>query len=134
MAKPIMAFKSNKELYDSLKEWQTRLFLSEWTICAKLVEPVVIPGLQGENELSFENNASVISIIIPGDDVINRVQRFCAEKVLVHELLHCKYNILEKDNTYESAYLDSRQHQLLEQMAKSLIMAKYNLPFDWFKN
>lgn len=53
----------------------------------------------------------------------------------MHELLHCKYNILEVENDkYESVYLDVQQHVLLEQMAKSLIMTKYNLDFNWFRN
>lgn len=26
------------------------------------------------------------------------------------------------------------EHALLEQMAKSLIMEKYGIPFSWFKN
>jgi hypothetical protein len=56
------------------------------------------------------------------------------ELVLVHELLHCKISILNNDiGTYEVDMTEYFYHSLLEQLAKSLIMAKYDLTFDYFK-
>ena len=134
MAKPIMQFKNIAQAKRYLREWQRRLFLEDWTIDLRLVKPKEIDGFTGRSYLVFALQSVVIKIAKPNKDNESRIVKFCAEETLIHELLHCKYNILEKDNTYESTYLDSRQHQLLEQMAKSLIMAKYNLPFKWFSN
>ena len=40
--------------------------------------------------------------------------------------------VQKKDGRYEARYVDIIEHSLLEQMAKTLIMAKYDLPFDYF--
>ena len=64
-----------------------------------------------------------------------RVVKYFAEKTLVHELLHLKYNwFVPQKESVESVYYDTLEHSLLEQMAKSLIMAKYNIPLSWFKS
>lgn len=55
------------------------------------------------------------------------------EKDLVHELLHCKYDWMGcQGRTYEGVYLDATEHQKLEEMAKSLIMAKYGVDYNYF--
>lgn len=132
---PLMEFSSIEQAKEVLKEWKKRLFLDDWTIKVELVNPHEISGFAGTTNLEFALKSALIKIIIPDEDAKNRIMKFCAEKTLVHELLHCKYNILETEHDkYESVYLGVQQHMLLEQMAKSLIMAKYNLDFDWFKN
>ena len=136
---PILEFKSNEELQESLKEWQKRLFLDDWVIKAELVNrsELVIEGeeLNGSNTFQMVNKASAIRIAVPDDDIRDRIIRYCAEHILVHELLHCKYNWLESDySSMSNAYYDTQDHALLEQMAKSLIMAKYNIDLDWFIN
>ena len=126
-----MKFKTVKQAKKYLKEWQSRLFLEGWTIEVMLVKQKEIPDEQGHIEFSQENKCAVIKIAM-AKHTGDFIQKICAEKVLVHELLHCKYNLLKKDDTYESLYLDIAQHSLLEQMAKSLIMVKYNVSFKWF--
>ncbi len=37
-----------------------------------------------------------------------------------------------RGGTYEGVYLDATEHQKLEEMAKSLIMAKYGVGYDYF--
>ena len=49
------------------------------------------------------------------------------------EVLHCKYNWIANNDSYEGKYVDVMEHSLLEQMAKSLIMTKYDLSLDYFK-
>lgn len=57
------------------------------------------------------------------------------KETLIHELLHCKYNWLNKDyQSHDSAYYDTLEHGLLEQMSKTLLMVKYDLDFKWFEN
>jgi len=67
------------------------------------------------------------------DDDKNCIAKVCNEKTLVHELLHCKYNNLSSHRTYEREHLDIYEHQNLEQMAKTLMMVKYGIGFEWFR-
>lgn len=133
---PIMEFTSLEQAYKCLKEWQERLFLQDWIIKINLVEPdeMVMKDVCGENVFQIETKCCVVKILKPefyGD----RIVKYCAEEILIHELLHCKYNWVERDyNSIEVVYFDTLEHSLLEQMAKSLLMAKYNLSLDWFKN
>lgn len=133
---PIMEFKSEEEAYACLKYWQEKLFLSDWIIKIKLCSPdeMDLQDVCGENNFQIENRCCVIKMMKPeyyGD----RIVKYCAEAILIHELLHCKYNWVERDyNSIEVAYYDTLEHSLIEQMAKSLFMTKYNLSLDWFKN
>lgn len=134
MNKPIESFESQEQLNECLKWWQEKLFLTDWIIIAYICEPddFSVEGRCGENCMSFENKGCKIKIL---DKKFfgKRIERYCAEKILVHELLHCKYNYLVSDGSYASVYLDVMEHQQLEQMAKSLIMVKYGLDFDYFR-
>jgi hypothetical protein len=131
--KPIEEFETEEQLQECLKWWQEKLFLMDWIIKAKMVSPdeFTEPNLAGENLFEIANKASTIKIISKKyyDD---KVIKYCAEQILVHELLHCKYNWLADNGSYEGKYLDVMEHSLLEQMAKSLVMAKYNLTLDYF--
>lgn len=133
---PIMEFTSIEQAYKCLHEWQERLFLQDWIIKIKLVSPeeMNLEDVSGENIFIIENRSCVIKILKPeyyGD----RIVKYCAECILIHELLHCKYNWVMRDyNSIEVAYYDTLEHSLIEQMAKSLLMSKYNLKLDWFRN
>lgn len=131
---PIREFQNIAEARVCLKEWQARLFLSDWTIKIRLVERDEIPGDNGRNDFQVINQSATIRLAIPSDDYKDRIQKFCHEKTLVHELLHCKFNWVVCLDTYEGKYVDEMEHQLLAQMAKSLIMAKYGITADWFSN
>jgi hypothetical protein len=118
-----------------MKQWQHRLFLDDWIINLRLFDPTEMDNeAAGTNEFQIENKSSIIKIANLNDDLKTRNQKACHEKTLVHELLHLKYNIVERSNEYESKFLDIHQHMLLEQMSKSLIMAKYNIDLEWFVN
>ena len=128
-------FKSKKELNDCLKWWQEKLFLTDWIIRAKIVSPDEFnsgPDVVGENTFDPTIKCSIIRIVDPKYYGDNNVMKYCAEKTLVHELLHCKFNWCSSNDTYESRYVDISEHSLIEQMAKSLIMTKYDLPFEYF--
>lgn len=133
--KIIEVFKSKEELNECLKWWQEKLFLKDWIIKAIICEPCDFndEGNMGENSFDMVNKCCAIRILDKkyyGD----RIMKYCAEKVLVHELLHCKYNWLVNEGSYEGKYVDVMEHGLLKQMAKSLVMAKYNLSLDYFDN
>lgn len=136
---PVMEFESREHLQSCIEEWKKVLFLEDWVIKGNLVDSLYDENLGGElagnNNFQVVNKCSVINIVKPNEDNTNRIVKYCAECILVHELLHCKYNWTSRDsNSIEYAYYDTLEHGLLEQMAKSLIMAKYNLPFKWFQN
>jgi len=132
---PIMEFKNDEELMTCLREWKKILFLEDWTIKGVLVDAIDSEeGLSGRNNFVMVIKCSMIRLLKPTEDVRDRIAKYCAEQILVHELLHCKYNWVESKESLEAVYYDTLEHSLLDQMSKSLIMAKYGLTFDWFEN
>lgn len=136
---PKMKFSNKKEMMKYLREWQHRLFLDHWIIDAELVDELVDrDGVEcwGLNTFEMIGRSSLIKIrkYNPDKDA-NAVRKYCAEQTLVHELLHCIYNWLLKDsNSHDSMYYDTMDHQQLDKIADALIMAKYDLPFEFFLN
>ena len=134
---PIIEFKDLNQVKKYLKWWQHKLFLDDWIIKIQLVP---------FNEMKIENSVGYTDwvdakqcarIDLAQYDSIDHdtIERISQEKTLVHELLHLKLgNMHNEYNTYESVYLEASQHKLVEQMAKSFIMVKYNLDFKWFYN
>ena len=137
---PIMEFESQEHLQSCIEEWKKVLFLQDWIIRGILVDPPFVDEdcggeLCAHNEFQIVNRCSLIRIVKPNEDIKSRIVKYCAELSLVHELLHCKYNWTAKSSeSIEYAYFDTLEHGLIEQMAKSLIMVKYDLPFEWFQN
>lgn len=134
---PIIEFKSNAELRECLKYWQNILYLNDWIfdICLEDAENMLIDGKPqaGTNHLDFVHKCSVVKIAKRTETTAIRIVKIPHEAVLVHELLHCKYNWIGGDQ-YVQIYVETTEHALLEQMARSLIMAKYGLTPDWFNN
>lgn len=131
---PIQEFESIEQANEYLKEWQHRLLLDDWIIKLNFAEANEMPNNAGYNNFCMEKQSSVITITKLTDDTRSRITKVYQEFTLVHELLHLKLNFVENADTYEGKYLEIKEHQLLDQLAKSLIMAKYNLNYDWFKN
>jgi hypothetical protein len=130
-ATPIMEFKDVQEAVASLKEWQICLGLTDWIIKVCLCEPcdLEMENVAGECSYVTVNKTAVIRILQPryyGD----RIVKYCAEKTLVHELLHCKLALLDTNNDGFNTVM----HQTHEDLAKALIMAKYNVTLDFFNN
>lgn len=129
---------TEEELTKLGREWQSRLFLDSWVIKFKFeYEDMTSDSgqeLSGLCSFDMVNSCAIISIRKPNEDTNNRIMKYCIEQILLHELLHCKMNWLETPGTLESAYFDTKEHALLEEISKSLIMAKYNLKFEWFYN
>ena len=139
MDKPIEVFKSKQQLNECLKWWQEKLLMTDWLIKADLVtaDQMDDSNDQGENYMIHPRKIAYIKILkkseMPQDSIVTLFIRHCDEQILVHELLHCLYNwMVPADGKYESIYWDEIEHQRLDDMAKSLIMAKYDLPLSWF--
>ncbi len=126
------AFTSKEELNQCLKWWQKKLFLTDWIIKARVCRKEDFKSddkLAGENYFSTINRYSQISILEKEEyEQEKPIMKYCAEKILLHELLHLKFD------TIYSNQEDWVVHVLVEQMAKSMIMAKYNLTLDYFEN
>lgn len=135
MKEPIMEFESQEELNESLAEWKKRLFLSDWNIKAYLVHGEEISGNAGLSEVQWVNSCGTISIRYANEMPKGMIEKEPHEKILVHELLHFKYmSFASARSSIEDVFYDETQHKLLEQMAKSLIMAKYDIDYEWFWN
>lgn len=130
---PKMFFDSEKEMLSCLNEWKTVLGLSDWWIAGRICmkEDMELVEYAGESEVQHVNRCGLISILrkedLPDDCIIKQPQ----EMTLIHELLHFKFVGFEEKNR-EEAFFELHQHQLLEDMAKALYMAKYNLNWNWF--
>lgn len=132
-AAPKMFFDSLDEMAAVQKEWQRRLGLSDWwiasTICGR--EDMELQDVAGESEVQWANKCGTISLLrredMPDDLLVKEPQ----ELTLIHELLHFKFFTCDADSR-EGAYYETMQHQLLEEIAKALYMAKYGLSWDWF--
>lgn len=139
-SQPIDIFEDQEHLEMCLREWKHRLFLDHWLIRASITNEItdvdgkVITDVSGYNTFIFESCHANIQIL--SDRAYkenNMLFKHCMEKDLVHELLHCKYDWMgNQGGTYEGVYLDATEHQKLEEMAKSLIMAKYGVGYDYF--
>lgn len=128
---PINNFRDNKQLNEYKDWWVEKLQLRDNIISVKL-DNNFDEKLHGITESDFVNKAFAIKIKnIRNNDFIMKQPE---ELVLVHELLHCKIMGFENNSNIESVYYNEMQHQLLEEMAKALIMTKYNLKLDWFIN
>ena len=106
-----------------LNEWKERLGLQDWCIVLKEdVSPndMVLQSVSGECEKDEVNKCAVIRIVNE-KDYGDRILPFDKEKVLVHELLHIKFWIIENtDNEMQNRVV----HQLIDCMARALVDAK----------
>ena len=111
-----------------LEEWQERLGLMDWCIVLRI--NVKQDDFEGEEPVAGQTkwqNTSKTAVIKVLDEKLygDRIIAYDFERILVHELLHIKFNILQQDPfNYETTVFDEFQHQLIEDMAQALIMAK----------
>ena len=110
-------------MQDLLKEWQHRLGLDDWYIILRencSPNDMVLQSVSGECEKDEVHKCAVIRIISK-KDYGDRILPFDKEKVLIHELMHLKFWLIE--NT-ENEMQNRIVHQLINDMAKALVDAK----------
>jgi hypothetical protein len=135
---PVMQFKDQEQLNLYVSEWAARLGLSDYLISAKLADVVCDENGEATDDMGYCINYfvnRVADIQILGTNPKGNLEKPCAEKVLVHELLHIILNTVEhtgKDAPIEAVMYHAREHANIERMAKALISAKYGLPLRWF--
>lgn len=130
MEKKIPIEKFNcKTLQECAAYWQDKLQLNDWLIKYTITDDLNLTD-NGFCDFDFVHKCAIVKI---RENKANDIMiRQPDELILVHELLHCKYPIYEIDGNYDSKIRADLQHQILEDMAKSLIMVKYNLDLSWF--
>lgn len=132
---PVMTFHNDEELNDCLKWWKDRLYLHDWIIHGALKDHVYIDEKEMAGSNTFEHGLMSSCILISTaqtGETKDTVSKVCHELTLVHELLHLRLNWLNPPYSYEGNYTDAMEHQNIEKFARSLIMAKYRLPIEWF--
>ena len=135
MKQPIIEFENIEQACACLEEWKARLFLSDWIVKIVLcdADEMSLQDVSGECEWNYGCHSAVIRIL--KDPPKDRIIKVAHEVTLVHELLHMKiiYDMCDED-TIQGQYWRDQQHNLIDQIARSLIMAKYGVDFSWFRN
>ena len=119
--------KKEEDLNKLLKEWQRRLFLTDWKIILKKdVKPCDFVNQNACGECDFEEStkSAVIRILDKRDYSKNWSLPYDGEKTLVHELLHLKFSLLDgSDNAIQNRIV----HQLVDELSVVLVDAKRQL-------
>lgn len=106
-----------------LKEWQHRLGLDDWHIALNanaIPSDFEEPDRQGECTYGYVGKDAMI-LILDEKYYGKRVVPQDKEKTLVHELLHCKFCLLnESENPLQNMVV----HQLIDDLAKAFVKAK----------
>lgn len=132
---PIMVFENIEQAYECLDWWKSKLHLEHWVIHLAIIpyfESPLDSTYMGKCISDHVNNCGMIYLASHETLSENCIMTLCDEKVLVHELLHLRYPSIVDSTNYASAYMDIEEHRKIEELAKSLIMVKYDLPFSWF--
>lgn len=110
-----------------LEEWQERLGLHDWAITLKIncrQDEMELGEVAGETEWAESIKSASIKIIsekVYGE----RIVPYDFENILVHELLHLKFALIDqKITSYESDVAYQVRHQLIDDLARALVMAK----------
>lgn len=123
-----MIKKDKKYEEELLEEWQERLGLQDWAIvlrCNCKFEDLATEDSVGETLWSTSIKNATIKIISKEQYGNDRTLPYDFEKTLVHELLHIKFSLIDiLNNTYESKVVDELRHQLIDDLARALVMAK----------
>lgn len=131
---PVIQFKSQKELEECAMYWINKLLLDRHFIVVIFVPKEEISGSQGETKNTPDQEIALVRIADTVDFGDSEYVKICQELTLVHELLHIKYSLLTFPTNYEGQIAEYEEHKNLEQMAKSLLMVKYDISYDWFRN
>lgn len=119
---------------DLLKEWQTRLAMLDWRIdlnvdCEQEDCMIGTTECAGTTEYVVSNKQAIINIV--KEETYNKKNsyKFDFEEILVHELLHCKFSLIQfNERTFEEAVTYNVIHQYVDDLAKALVAAKRNQP------
>jgi len=117
-----------------LVEWQKRLGLQDWLIELQTnVSPEEMDLQYADGCVAYEETvkAARIQTIDPSkrletntEEKIVCLRPFNFEEVLVHELLHLKFCLLEKGTNWEKKLQLRMLHQIIDDLSRALVNAK----------
>ena len=115
--------KRGNKVQKLLKEWQHRLALDDWYLVLRTdcsPNDMELKEVQGETNWDEVNKCAIIRIINE-KDYGDRILPMDKEKVLVYELLHIKFWLIQgNDCDLQNRYV----HHLIDEMAVALVDAK----------
>ena len=81
-------------------EYQRILRMSDWRCSASFVDKTKKGDTLGESEYQEETQSAIITILSETAYAEGKasIAGYDIEHILVHELLHCKFNMLEDEN------------------------------------
>lgn len=123
-------FNTVDEIEKCAKYYIELLGLQDWRIVYRLTNDIE-DDLAGCNESEYTSKTACITIRkdMPEDMWVKQPH----EEVLIHELLHCKFLNIEKTNKdIESLYYEQTVHTLLDDMARAIFKARYNLTNEFY--
>ena len=135
--KPIECFKTNEQFQECCRWWQHKLFLDDWFIKFELTtDKLEVPEeggiLSGACNYIFNNREANIIVSNTNEYDGESPVRNIAELTVVHELLHLKNGYNCEFDAEEKTFHNYIVHQELEAMAKTLIMIKYGVDYNYF--
>jgi len=116
---------TDKDLVELKDYWVKILRIEDWEVLIrfKRAENMTLEEVQGECIFNFTDRQAIVNIIDPLDWIdIEFKQDF--EKIVVHELLHIKFSEAFDEAFNEDVFKDKLIHRLLNDLAKSLVLAK----------
>ena len=131
MNTPIIKFENEEQAEKCLREWQHRLFLDDWIIKIHLVD-CIDDNTDCMGQIDYRREYLYANIRIKKELNEETIENLCHEKILIHELMHLIIPQTENHEDIQNLYWNNSQHQIMERMTRSLIMVKYDLPFDFF--
>lgn len=117
-----------KNKFALFEEWRERLGLQDWIITLYpncKAEEVHEGASIGLTTWNTTNKTAIIRIIDKKYYSKDYMIPYDFEKTLVHELLHIKFSLIDKDiNTYEGVVAEQARHQLIDDLARAFVMTK----------
>lgn len=139
-AMPFEYFEKDEDFFNCCKYWKDVLRLTDWVISFSLYhdelynsEGVIVKG-NTTYEPVLKAARVEISDYSKSNSLANRVLRPCVEETVVHELLHLRLSLLDAPSSYEGKCAELYEHTNVEILARSFIMAKYDLDWSYFAN
>jgi hypothetical protein len=127
---------NKKAVNDSIAYWQQVLGLTDWYIATIFEEPSDECDSYADVNYAECGKFAVIHMSHPESHKKRKDSIYIPEKTIIHELLHLKFSLLDptvsSNNCTEESLEYRVLHQIIDDMAKSLLAAKRGeAKFQW---
>lgn len=128
LVSPVIKFTDTQEIAKCAEYYVELLGLQDWRIVYNHTDDIN-PDFAGQCDVIFEEKCAKISIrkTIPDDLWFKEPQ----ELVLIHELIHCKLPMIDTGHM-EGTLVHQYYHTLIDDWARSIFHAKYNIDNTWY--